>query len=66
MINTMTLRLKFSHFELRSNNVSFVSEAALYIYFPLYLYFPLPNKISLFFSYVLAYGGTGSFESLKF
>ena len=41
MINTMTLRLKFSHFELRSSNVSFVSEAALYIF----LSFPLPNKI---------------------
>ena len=37
----MTLRLKFSHFELRSSNVSFVSEAALYIF----LSFPLPNKI---------------------
>ena len=32
MINAITLRLKFSHFELRSSNVSFVSEAA-----PLYI-----------------------------
>ena len=40
MINTITLQLKFIHFELRSSNVPFVSEAALYI-------FPSshPNKI---------------------
>ena len=32
MISTITLRLKFIDFELRSSNVSFVSEAALYIF----------------------------------